>query len=48
MLIILRCLSHTPVQYGTYPVFFELAVETTFPVSDAATAGFLVMAQVRE
>ena len=33
-------------QYGTYPVFFELAIETTFPVSDAATAGFLVMAQV--
>jgi FLVCR family MFS transporter len=31
--------------YGAYPIFFELAIETTFPISGSATAGFLVMAQ---
>jgi MFS transporter, FLVCR family, disrupted in renal carcinoma protein 2 len=31
--------------YGAYPVFFELAVETTFPISASATSGFLVMTQ---
>lgn len=31
--------------YGAYPLFFELAIETTFPISGAATSGFLVMAQ---
>lgn len=31
--------------YGTYPLFFELCVETTFPIPEGCTAGFLVMAQ---
>jgi FLVCR family MFS transporter len=31
--------------FGAYPVFFELAVETTFPISDSATAAFLVAVQ---
>jgi len=31
--------------YGAYPLFFELCVETTFPIAEGATAGFLVLTQ---
>ena len=31
--------------YGTYPLFFELAMETTFPNPPSCTSGFLVMSQ---
>jgi len=31
--------------YGTYPLFFELAIETTFPIPEACVSGVLVCAQ---
>jgi len=31
--------------YGCYPLFFELCIETTFPIPEACTSAFLVMAQ---
>jgi FLVCR family MFS transporter len=30
---------------GTIPLFYELAVETTFPIAEGSTAGFLVLVQ---
>jgi len=31
--------------YATYPLFFELVIETTFPIPEACSSAFLVMTQ---
>lgn len=31
--------------YSTYPLFFELSIETAFPIPEACTSAFLVMSQ---
>ena len=31
--------------YGTYPLFFELCIEASYPVGEAATSGFMVVSQ---
>jgi FLVCR family MFS transporter len=32
-------------RFGTYPLFFELSIETTFPIPEGVTAGALTMCQ---